>query len=215
MVARVNTVAFQGIDVVPVDVQVHLGGGLPDFNVVGLPDKTVGESRERVRAAIAALGLSLPPRRITVNLSPADLTKEGSQYDLPIAVGLLVAMGVLEADQVDEFVVLGEMALDGRLTPVAGVLPAAMGAMAQARGIICPAPCGGEAAWAGPERDFAVLAPPRSSPSSTTSRARRCSAARRPNSRRTRRPIPICATSRARRRPSAPSRSRPRAAITC
>lgn len=160
MVARVNTVAFQGIDVVPVDVQVHLGGGLPNFNVVGLPDKTVGESRERVRAAIAALGLSLPTRRITVNLSPADLTKEGSHYDLPIAVGLLVAMGVLEADQVEDFVVLGEMALDGRLTPVAGVLPAAMGAMAQARGIICPAPCGGEAAWAGPERDFAVLAPP-------------------------------------------------------
>src|SRR5919108_1232639 len=115
MQARVRTVAFQGIDVLPVDVQVLVAPGQLAFVMVGLADKAVGESRERVRATFRALGLSLPPQRITVNLSPADLTKEGSHYDLPIAVGLLAAMGVLEADQVEDYVVLGEMALDGRL----------------------------------------------------------------------------------------------------
>ncbi len=160
MVARVNTVAFQGIEVVDVDVQVHVGGGLPNFLLVGLPDKAVGESRERVRAALAALGLALPPKRIVVNLSPADLNKEGSHYDLPIAVGLLVAMGVLEAEQVAGYLMLGELALDGKLAPVAGVLPAAMGAVARSRGIVCPGPCGGEAAWAGGTADgHEVLAP--------------------------------------------------------
>ena len=155
MVARVSTVAFQGIDVVDVDVQVHIGGGLPSFTIVGLPDKTVAEARERVRAALAALGLALPPKRITINLSPADLVKEGSHYDLPIALGLLVAMGVIEAETMARYVALGELALDGKLTAVAGALPAAMGANAQGRGLICPAACGGEAAWAGGE----VLAP--------------------------------------------------------
>ncbi len=155
MVARINTVAFHGIDVVDVDVQVHLGGGLPAFAVVGLPDKTVAEARERVRAALAALGLALPPKRITVNLSPADLIKEGSHYDLPIALGLLVAMGVIDADALADYVALGELALDGKLTAVAGALAAAIGANARQRGLICPASCGGEAAWAGGE----VLAP--------------------------------------------------------
>ena len=160
MVARVNTVAFHGIDVVDVDVQVHIGGGLPGFTLVGLPDKAVGESRERVRAALAALGLSLPPKRITINLSPADLAKEGSHYDLPIAVGLLVAIGVLEPEPVSRYTMLGELALDGRLTHVAGVLPAAIGAAARARGIVCPGPCGGEAAWAGGAANgLDVLAP--------------------------------------------------------
>ncbi len=159
MVARVNTVAFQGIDVVDVDVQVHVGNGLPNFTIVGLPDKAVGESRERVRAALGALGLALPPKRITVNLSPADLNKEGSHYDLPIALGLLVAMGVIEAEPVARYTVLGELALDGKLAAVAGVLPAAMGAVARERGIICPASCGGEAAWAGTAaHGFDVLA---------------------------------------------------------
>src|SRR2546430_17151867 len=128
MVARVNTVAFQGIDVVDVDVQVHIGGGLPAFSMVGLPDKTVAESRERVRAALSALGLALPPKHITINLSPADLLKEGSHYDLPIALGLLVAMGVVDAETVSRYVVLGELALDGKLTAVAGALPAAIAA---------------------------------------------------------------------------------------
>ncbi len=155
MVARVNTVAFQGIDVVDVDVQVHIGGGLPAFSIVGLPDKTIGEARERVRAALSALGLALPPKHITVNLSPADLVKEGSHYDLPIALGLLIGMGVIGADAVAGYTVIGELALDGKLTAVAGALPAAMGANAQGRGLICPAGCGGEAAWAGGD----VLAP--------------------------------------------------------
>jgi magnesium chelatase family protein len=95
MVAHVTTVAFQGIEAEPVDVQVHIGAGMPAFTVVGLPDKAVGESRERVRAALSSLGLSLPPKRITVNLAPADILKEGSHYDLPIALALLVAMDVL------------------------------------------------------------------------------------------------------------------------
>ncbi|MBV8538334.1 MAG: YifB family Mg chelatase-like AAA ATPase [Alphaproteobacteria bacterium] len=155
MVARVSTVAFQGVDVVDVDVQVHIGGGLPAFTIVGLPDKTIGEARERVRAALSAMGLALPPKRLTVNLSPADLLKEGSHYDLPIALGLLIGMGVIEADAVADYMVIGELALDGKLTAVAGALPAAMGANARGRGLICPAGCGGEAAWAGAD----VLAP--------------------------------------------------------
>jgi len=157
MVARVNTVAFQGIEVLDIDVQVQTGGGgLPNFTVVGLPDKAVGESRERVRSALHALGLALPPKRITVNLAPADVLKEGSHFDLPIALGLLIAMEVLAAEDVAGYTVLGELALDGAIAPVAGVLPAAMGAVAHGRGIICPAKCGGEAAWAG---ELEVLAP--------------------------------------------------------
>ena len=148
MVARVSTVAFQGIDVLEVDVQVQIASGLPAFTVVGLPDKAVAESRERVRAALGAIGLSLPSKRITVNLSPADVVKEGSHFDLPIALGMLVSMGVLSADDIGGYTALGELALDGTPAPVAGVLPAAIGAVARDHGIICPAPCGGEAAWA-------------------------------------------------------------------
>ncbi len=148
MVARVNTVAFRGIDVVDVDAQVQMAAGLPAFTVVGLPDKAVAESRERVRAALGALGLALPPKRITVNLAPADLLKEGSHFDLPIALGLLVAMGVLPEDEIGAYAALGELALDGRISPVAGVLPAAIHALAQAGGLMCPAAQGGEAAWA-------------------------------------------------------------------
>jgi magnesium chelatase family protein len=157
MVAHINTVAFEGIEAAPVDVQVHIGGGLPNFMVVGLPDKAVGESRERVRAALSALGLSLPPKRITVNLAPADMAKEGSHYDLPIALGLLAAMGVLPAEELQGYAALGELGLDGALIPVAGALPAAIGAHAQGLGLICPARNGGEAAWAGGAE---VLAPP-------------------------------------------------------
>ena len=149
MVARINTVAFQGVETLDIDVQVHMANGLPAFTVVGLPDKAVAESRERVRAALGALGLALPPQRITVNLSPADVLKEGSHFDLPIALGLLVAMNVLPADELANYTALGELALDGALSPVAGVLPAAIGANAAGRGVICPAACGGEAAWAG------------------------------------------------------------------
>ena len=156
MVARVNTVAFQGIDVLDVDVQVHVASGMPTFTVVGLPDKAVAESRERVRAALAAMGLGLPPKRITVNLAPADLLKEGSHFDLPIAIGLLTAMGVLPQDAIGGYVALGELGLDGALAAVTGVLPAAVHASAKALHLICPASQGGEAAWAG---GIEVLAP--------------------------------------------------------
>jgi magnesium chelatase family protein len=150
LVARVHSVAFSGIDVLDVEAQVTLTNAtLPSFTVVGLPDKAVAESRERVRAALAALGLALPSKRITVNLAPADLLKEGSHFDLPIALALLAAMDVLPGEEIESYVALGELALDGSLLPVAGVLPAAMGAASAARGIICPVACGGEAAWAG------------------------------------------------------------------
>ncbi|TAN47932.1 MAG: ATP-binding protein [Rhodospirillales bacterium] len=156
MTAHIATVAFQGIDCRPIDVQVQLANGLPAFTLVGLADKAVGESRERVRAALNAIGLALPPKRITVNLAPADLQKEGSHFDLPIALGLLAAMGILPQDELSEFVALGEMGLDGSIAPVAGVLPAAIAANALDKGLICPAAQGGEAAWAG---DIRVLAP--------------------------------------------------------
>jgi magnesium chelatase family protein len=149
MVTRVATVAFQGIEAVPVDVQVQIAPGVPKFLMVGLPDKAVKESSERVYAAMIASGLGLPPKRITVNLAPADLPKEGSHYDLPIALGLMAAIGAIPQDALDGFLVLGELGLDGRLAPVSGVLPAAIAAQSRNLGIICPAPSGPEAAWAG------------------------------------------------------------------
>ncbi len=156
MVARVTTVAFQGFDVLDVDVQVQMSSGLPAFTIVGLPDKAVAESRERVRGALHAMGLALPSKRITVNLAPADLLKEGSHFDLPIALGLLAAMEVLPADEIAGFVALGELALDGGLSRVMGVLPAAIHADALGLGLICPGSLGGEAAWAA---NVQVLAP--------------------------------------------------------
>ncbi|MBL8696883.1 MAG: YifB family Mg chelatase-like AAA ATPase [Alphaproteobacteria bacterium] len=149
MHVRIATVAFQGIDVIDVDVQVHLGAGFSGLALVGLPDKAVGESRERIRSALAAIGLALPARRITINLSPADLHKEGSHYDLPIALALMTAIGVFSPDQLQPYLSLGELALDSSLRRVVGVLPAAVAAARSARGIICPAACGGEAAWSG------------------------------------------------------------------
>ncbi|EEE45634.1 YifB family Mg chelatase-like AAA ATPase [Roseibium alexandrii] len=157
MVSRVTTVAFQGIEAVPVDVQVHVGPGMVAFTIVGLPDKAVAESRERVRAALSASGLALPAKRVTVNLAPADLPKEGSHYDLPIALGVMAAIGAIPAEFLENYVILGELALDGTLAPVAGVLPAAMSANALEKGLICPFECGGEAAWADGEMD--ILAP--------------------------------------------------------
>jgi magnesium chelatase family protein len=149
-VAHIYTVAFQGIEAREVDVQVHIastGGG--QFNIVGLADKAVAESRERVRAALSAIGLALPFKRITVNLAPADLPKEGSHYDLPIALGLLAAMGVLPVSEMANFTALGELSLDAAITAVAGVLPAALAASENGRGLICPAANGPEAAFAG------------------------------------------------------------------
>jgi len=149
-VAHIYTVAFQGIDAREVDVQVHIAeGGGGQFTIVGLADKAVAESRERVRAALSAIGLAPPFKRITVNLAPADLPKEGSHYDLPIALGLLAAMGVLPASEMANYVALGELSLDAAVTPVAGVLPAALAASEQGRGLICPAGNGPEAAFAG------------------------------------------------------------------
>ena len=158
--AHVYTVAFEGMEPREVDVQVHIGQGASTggvFNVVGLADKAVGESRERVRAALNAVGLAFPYNRITVNLAPADLPKEGSHYDLPIALGLLAAMGVLPASEMAGYTAMGELSLDGRITAVAGVLPAAVAASAANRSLICPAACGSEAAWAG---DVEIIAAP-------------------------------------------------------
>ena len=157
MVSHVTTVAFQGIDAVPVDVQVQMAPGAMKFIIVGLPDKAVAESSERVRAALHASGLSLPAKRIVVNLAPADLPKEGSHYDLPIALAIMAAIGAIPGDQLGDFVSLGELALDGTISAVAGVLPAAIAANALGRGIICPHACGPEAAWA--SGDMTILAP--------------------------------------------------------
>jgi len=159
MPARVATVAFRGIETLEVDVQVHVGGGgWPGIYVVGLPDKAVGESRERVHAALSVLGLALPQKRIVVNLAPADLPKEGSHFDLAIALAILAALGALSAEDLDGRVAMGELALDGRITPVAGVLPAAIAAAgADRRGLICPEACGPEARWAD---DLEVIAAP-------------------------------------------------------
>ena len=147
--ARIGSFAFSGIEAVPVEVQVQISSGLPAFLIVGLADKAVAEARERVRAALTAMGLSLPPKRILINMAPADLVKEGSHFDLPIALAVLAAMEVLPRDEVAGYAALGELSLDGTLNAVAGVLPAAMSASARDLGLICPAVQGGEAAWAG------------------------------------------------------------------
>ena len=149
MVAIVSTVAYLGLEARGVEVQVQVAPGVPAFNVVGLADKAVAESRERVRAAIAALGLALPPKRITVNLSPADLPKEGSHYDLPIALGVLGAMGVVDAETLADYIVVGELGLDARIATSPGVLLAALHASSESKGLVCPAAQGSEAAWAG------------------------------------------------------------------
>ncbi len=149
MVARAYTVAFQGVEARLVEVQCAIAAGLPAFNLVGLPDKAVSEARERVRAAMTSMGLALPAKRITVNLSPADLPKEGSHFDLPIALAVLAAMEVVPADAVAGQVALGELSLDGSLVPVLGALPAALAAAEADCGLVCPAGCGAEAAWVG------------------------------------------------------------------
>ncbi len=157
MVAHVTTVAFSGVEAVPVDVQVMIAPGKVGMQIVGLGDKAVAESRERVQAALHASGLSMPSKKVTVNLAPADLPKEGSHYDLPIALGLMAALGAIPGDALSGYVVLGELSLDGTIAPVAGVLPAAIGANGLGKGLICPHGCGSEAAWAGADID--VIAP--------------------------------------------------------
>ena len=149
MLSRVNTVAFNGLDILNVELQVQISTGMPAFTIVGLPDKAVAESRERIRAAFSSLGLKLPGKRITVNLAPADLLKEGSHYDLPLALGLLVGMGVIAPEKISPYLVLGELGLDGSLVNINGVLPASVAAKKQNMGIICPQKQGSEAVWAG------------------------------------------------------------------
>ena len=157
MAARVVTLAFSGVEAVRVEVEVQFTQGESKFFVVGMGDKAVQESRERVRGAFAGLGLALPARRIIVSLSPADLPKEGSHYDLPIALAIMGGMGILPADALVGWAAVGELALDGRIIPVAGALPAAVAAGGMGLGLICPEACGPEAAWAGETR---VLAAP-------------------------------------------------------
>ncbi len=157
MAARVVTLAFSGVEAVRVDVQVQFTSGESKFFLVGMGDKAVSESRERVRAAFVGMGLALPAKRIIANLAPADLPKEGSHYDLPIALAIMAAMGIIPPDALDDWAAVGELALDGRITPVAGALPAAVAAGGLGLGLICPEACGPEAAWAGETR---VLAAP-------------------------------------------------------
>ncbi len=157
MASRVVTVAFQGVEARRVDVEVQLTGGEMKFMLVGLGDKAVAESRERVRAAFAGLGLAMPSKRIIANLAPADLPKEGSHYDLPIALAVMAAMGILPPDALTEWAAMGELSLDGRIVGVSGALPAAVAAGAMGLGLICPEASGAEAAWAG---DTRVLAAP-------------------------------------------------------
>ena len=157
MTSHVATVAFQGIEALPVDVQAHFLSGQVQFTIVGLGDKAVAESRERVRAALHAIGLALPGKRLAVNLSPADLPKEGSHFDLPIALAVLAALGIVPQDFLNRYTVIGEMALDGSISSVAGALPAAIAANGRGQGIICPKACGAEAAWAGEDVDILAL----------------------------------------------------------
>lgn len=149
MLARINTITFNGLEILDVDLQVQISSGLPSFNIVGLPDKAIAESKERVRAALQSLGLSLPAKRITINLSPADLTKEGSHFDLPVALGLLAVMGIIPNEVLLDYIALGELGLDGSIISVNGVLPVAIKANSCEKGLICPAAQGGEAAWSG------------------------------------------------------------------
>ncbi|MBR1649291.1 MAG: YifB family Mg chelatase-like AAA ATPase [Alphaproteobacteria bacterium] len=145
--SRVRTVAFNGLDATDVELQVQISSGMPTFTIVGLPDKTIAESRERIRAAFCSLGLKLPPKRITVNLAPADTLKEGSHYDLPLALGILAVDGVIPQDKLRDFIVVGELGLDGSVVKVNGVLLAAVKAANESSGLICPAAQGAEAAW--------------------------------------------------------------------
>jgi len=147
MVARAYTVAFQGVEARPVEVQCAITAGIPAFSIVGLPDKAVSEARERVRTALTSMSIALPAKRITVNLSPADLPKEGSHFDLPIALALLAALGVLPADDIASTMALGELSLDGALVQVIGALPAAVTAASEGCRLVCPKSCGAEAAW--------------------------------------------------------------------
>ena len=149
MVAHAYTVAFEGVEARTVQVQCAVTPGLPAFSIVGLPDKAVSEARDRVRTALSSMAIALPSKRITINLSPADLPKEGSHFDLPIALSLLAALEIIPTDAIAGTVSLGELSLDGTLVPVVGALPAAMAAAEEDRDLLCPRASGPEAAWVG------------------------------------------------------------------
>lgn len=149
MATRSHTVAFVGANARPVEVQCALSPGLPSFSIVGLPNKSITEARERIRSALASLALSLPSKRITINLAPADLPKDGSHFDLPIALTLLAAIGAIPEDSVENLLSLGELTLMGDIAPVRGALPAAMQASGQSLQMLCPKANATEAAWAG------------------------------------------------------------------
>jgi magnesium chelatase family protein len=137
MVVHLSSLTFSGIDIIDVDVQVQISLGIPSFTIVGLADKTIAESKERVRAALSSIGLALPSRKILINLAPADLIKEGSHFDLAIACAILTSMNALPAEEMQEYLVLGELSLDGSILSVSGALPAAIGAVARKKGLIC------------------------------------------------------------------------------
>jgi magnesium chelatase family protein len=154
--AKTHTVTFEGLEARRVEVQCAVTMGMPAFAIVGLPDKAVSEARERVRTALTAMAIALPSKRISINLSPADLPKEGSHFDLPIALALLAALGIIPRERVEEAMAMGELSLDGRLVPVIGALPTALAAGEDGRILLCPLACGAEAAWVGATPVFAA-----------------------------------------------------------
>ncbi|MDX1949542.1 MAG: YifB family Mg chelatase-like AAA ATPase [Rickettsiales bacterium] len=157
MVAHINTFSFNGIETIPVDVQCQISSGMVNFSVVGLPDKSVAESRERIRACFSSLGLSFPAKRVVVNLSPADVFKEGSHYDLPIILCLLTQMNLLPQSEIIKYYALGEISLDAGVIGVSGVLPSAISALGENKGLICPKENAEEACWAGEDLDILAV----------------------------------------------------------
>src|SRR5262252_6104645 len=147
MLARLRTAAVFGVEACPVDVEVDVSFGMPRFSMVGLPDASVRESRDRVRSAIRNSGFSFPAHRITVNLAPADVRKAGSSFDLPIALGVLAAQGIIERREIGDLILLGELSLDGSVHPARGVLPIAAAARrGGVSGLLLPASNASEAA---------------------------------------------------------------------
>ena len=148
---NLSSVIFNGMDITKIDVQIQLSAGFakPEFSIIGLADRAVKESAERIRNALAALNLSLPSKRLTVNLSPADIEKTGAHFDLPILCGILCAMDILPEKEVSKYVIIGEIGLDGAIVRTNGVLPTSVWANNNGFGIICPGPQGSEARWAG------------------------------------------------------------------
>lgn len=157
MIIHIASLTFNGIDIIDVDVQVQISPGIPAFTIVGLADKkTIAESKERVKAALSSIGLALPTKKILINLAPADLVKEGSHFDLAIACSILTAMNILPELEIAEYLIIGELSLDGSILPVSGALPAAIGASARGKGLICSSKNSSEVAWSGNDNILAA-----------------------------------------------------------